>query len=147
MNTNVPLKQIMTYYTVTIDPDTIMTEIADLFESNTFHHIPVVNEEGIPVGIISSDDYRQLQHHFTHINKVKSEVYNRKLFRSLLASDVMTKKPICLTSNNTISDAIEIFLKNKVRSIIIVENGKYVGIVTPLDILKEIHRTELVKSK
>lgn len=130
---------------ITVSPDTIMTEVADLFDTSSFHHIPVVNSDGIPLGIISSHDYHQLQHHLSHVDAERSEKYNLKLFRSLLASDVMSRNPICLSTSATLSDALDIFLKNEVHSIIIVENRKCVGIITPHDILKVIHAEELVR--
>ena len=145
MNTNKPISEIMTSMVVSIGPNTIMTEIAEIFESNSFHHLPVLDGEGCAVGVISSHDYFKLQHNLSKIDSERSEMFNTKLFRSLIAEEIMTKDPVCLAPSNTLSDAIDIFLKNQVHSILIANNAKCIGIVTPYDILKEIHSEDLLK--
>lgn len=121
-----------------VKPECIGSEIAEIFEKNNFHHIPVINEESEIVGIISSSDYNQLQHHFTRLKLAKSDRENEKIFRSILAREIMTPEPFCLEEDDTIAQAVDVFIQNKISAIIVERQGKLVGIITPIDILKSV---------
>ncbi len=133
---NMPLSEIMTSKPISVDPDTIMTEVSKIMESNNFHHLPVVNSNHEVVGVISEDELKSLEHHLTLLGKAYSEMSNVKLLKTLLASDVMTKEVVCLDHNDTLNDAIQWFLKNQFHSILITQENKLVGIITPYDIIK-----------
>lgn len=132
----VKIDDLMTSNLITIHPKMIMTEISEIFEKNSFHHIPVVDAENRCLGVISKSDYFQLQDVFTRLNTERSKQNNRMLFRSLIASEVMSKELISLPIKSDIYKAIDIFLKNKVHSIVITKDEECVGIITPYDILK-----------
>ena len=132
---------------MTVGKEIIMTEIANIFEDYNFHHIPVLDENNIPVGMISKSDFHQLEHHFTHLNLGDAEDQNERFFASLLASDIMTKELVCLQIDDAISDAVDIFLKNKVHSILICNGKECVGIVTPYDIIKSLVEPALMSKQ
>jgi len=134
------LGEIMTTNLVTSYPDMLMTEVSKIFDENTFHHLPVVNELGICVGVISKSDYYQLQDKFTKMKIKLADRDNRIFFRSLLASEVMTSELVSLDKNEPLSKVIDKFLENRVHSVVITENGKCVGIITPYDILNLINQ-------
>jgi len=122
----------------TLSGNTLCTEVAEVFEKKDLHHIPIVDDNNEAIGIISLGDYRQLQHHFTRFELQSSIEENNKLLSSLLAHEVMTKNPVCLELEDTLADAVDIFIENKIHSIIICNNKKVVGIITPVDILKHV---------
>lgn len=131
-------KDIMTTNMTTSFPDMVMTEISKIFDANTFHHLPVL-EGGICVGVISKSDYFQLQDKFTKKNIGRAEINNKMFFRSLLASEIMTPNPVCVETVDSVKKVVEIFLENRVHSVIVKEGGKCVGIITPFDILKQLN--------
>lgn len=133
---NKQISNITTRNIITSYPDMIMTEVSEIFETNSFHHLPVLDEEDKCVGIISKSDYHQLQDKFTRLNNKEAEKFNTKFFKTLLASDVMTENPVCLALTATVKDAISIFLDNKVHCIVVNDIDKCIGIITPYDILK-----------
>jgi len=135
---NKALKSIMSDNVVTVKALCIGSEIAEIFKNKPFHHIPVVNDQNEILGIISATDYHQLQHHFTRLGIAKSEKENEKIFRSVLAKEIMTDKPFCMDENESIASAVDVFIKNKIRAIIVLSEGKLAGIVTPIDILKSV---------
>ena len=135
---NKALKNVMSQDVTSVNPLCIGSEIAEIFETNNFHHLPVLDENGVPVGIISASDYHQLQHHFTRLGISKSRKENEKIFRSVLAKEIMTENPFCLDENESISTAVDVFSQNKIHAIIVIRNDKLAGIITPLDILKSI---------
>jgi len=138
------LKTIMSSNLISSFPDMIMTEVSSIFDGNDFHHLPVIDEKGGCVGVISKSDYFQLQDQFTKFNSGCAEKNNNMLFRSLLASEVMSKKLEQLSQDDTVEKAIDIFLENKIHSIVIHDEGTCVGIVTPHDILKLINQYDYV---
>ena len=136
-----PVSSIMTHDFKFVSPDTIMTEVASIFERSSFHHLPVLDGERRPVGVISRHDYHQIQHHFTHFAWRNPEQHNAHFFSTLLASEVMSTEPITLAADASVENAIEIFLENKVHSILILDGEHCAGILTPFDILKAIKTT------
>ena len=46
----------------------------------------------------------------------------------------ISKKPISIMKNSTISDAIKMLLNTKISRLVVVDNGKHVGIITEKDI-------------
>jgi len=46
----------------------------------------------------------------------------------------ISKKPITILKNSTISDAIRTLLDTKISRLVVVDNGKHVGIITEKDI-------------
>ncbi len=127
---------IMTRDMICVAPKTLMSEVAKLFENHDFHHLPVVNKNGMAVGMISRHDYHRVQHHFTHFGWKDADSQNKAFLKTLLAEEVMNKQVICLPEDAGISEALEIFLENKVHSILVETDQKCVGIVTPFDLLK-----------
>ena len=132
---------------MTVRGDIIMTEIASIFEDYNFHHVPVVDEDNKPIGIISKSDFHQLEHHFTHLKIREAQEQNERFFASLLASDIMTRDLVCLQIEDAISDAVDIFLKNNIHSIIICRDEECVGIVTPYDIIKSLVEPALMSKQ
>ena len=56
----------------------------------------------------------------------------------LKASDVMTKKPICIYENMLAYDAIKLMQNKKINHLVVVdEEGFYIGIVHVLEFIKE----------
>lgn len=138
------IDDLMSSNPITVKRDTIMTEIKELFDNNSFHHIPVVEETGKCIGIISKSDYHQLQDVFTRLNLERSKKNNERYFKSLIASEVMSEEVVSLPITGDIYKAIDIFLDNKIHSIIITKDEKCVGIITPYDILEFLNEIKHV---
>jgi CBS domain-containing protein len=125
---------------ISVKPDTNGVDVFEILEKSEFHHLPVINSEGECVGMISKTDYYRLQDKFSKLD-LSSAVRNNSLyFRSLIATDIMSSDLVQLDIDANIDDAIGLLLENKVHSIVITENNKCVGILTPYDILKQIKK-------
>lgn len=144
MNLNVPVNELMSTEIRFVGPDTLMSEIDRIFKTCSFHHLPVINEEGQPVGMISKSDYHKLQHHFTIFNSSEADENNIRLFESLIAEEVMSPNPIVVDADANIDEALKLFMSNIFHSLIVVKNEKCVGIITPYDFIEYLY--ELVKS-
>jgi len=132
---NYQIATLATTEIITVKPNQLMTEICNIFDQHQFHHIPVINDLGECVGVISKNDYHQLQDKFSKFGYKSADVNNRVFFRSLLADDIMSTEVISLEYDEPLSKAIEIFEQNKIHSIIVTKEGKLHGILTPIDLL------------
>ena len=136
----VSLQEIMTTDLVTIRFDEIVTQVAQIFKKQSFHHIPVVDENNHLAGIISKIDFERIKNGATLFRNPKVEKYNEILFQTLLVKDMMTKTVVSFKPTDSIRLAYLVFKENKFRAIPILEKEKLVGIVTPLDLLDYFFR-------
>lgn len=132
MNPNSLLADIMTPMPVTISPETRLTEIYKIFEANTFHHIPVVNQ-GQLVGMISRTDFVQIEHVLT--TNWAGNQNTENTFENFHAQDIMTEYPMHLGPDDTIGLAADIVLTNKFHALPIIDDDLLVGIVTAHDLI------------
>lgn len=132
----------MTDQVQTVHQDAIMSEVVGIFETNDFHHLPVLDDQATLVGIISRSDYLQLQHQFSALKYSEAVEKNLQFFSSLTVADVM-KKPVTISPNARLNAAIDVFLSNTYRSLLVVEGQKCIGIVTPYDFLRLIKAQEI----
>jgi CBS domain-containing protein len=134
MNADRTIREIMTTNLVTVSPDKPAAVVQDIFRTNDFHHIPVVEKGGLLVGIISKEDLYRV----ADILSLQADNHQAgaKPYDRLKAADVMTKYPICLDPEDTIGLAADIFLANKFHALPIVEDERLVGMVTTHDLLK-----------
>ena len=123
---------------------TVMDKVALIFEKRNIHHVPVMDDNNHCVGIISMSDFLQLQDKFSRFNLEDSLKASMKFMRSLTAREVMTPDPVTIDIDDPISKAIELFLQNVYRALIVTDSEKMVGIIKPYDILQEISINEKV---
>ena len=133
---NTPIKNLMTTDVITIRPNDLMMVAKEIFEANTFHHIPVVDEEEQLVGILSRHDYNKMLTTFSVFKNSKADVANRKFMMSMLVKDVMTKQVAKLRPENPISVALGIFKENLFHALPIIDDeNRVAGILTTFDLL------------
>jgi acetoin utilization protein AcuB len=129
------VNQIMTTNVQTVHPNDTMDMVADLFKSNSFHHLPVV-DFGKIMGIVSSTDYHMLEDHFTLFNNKNSEAMNKAIMRSMLVKDVMTKQIVIISPDDTVEFAAGIFRENLFHAMPVADSKKnFIGIITTYDLL------------
>ena len=86
--------------------------------------VAVVVESNQVVGIITDGDLRRM-------------LRNTDDFSNLSAKDIMGTKPKCVDINAMAVDAMELMETNDISQLIVLEDGKYAGIVHIHDLIKE----------
>ena len=129
------LKDIMTTHLVLLKSEDSMDKVAEIFAAHKIHHLPVINTANQLIGIISQTDFERMQHGTTLFRMNDRSNYNQALLRATRVTDVMTKNIVELGPNDPLEKAYQVFKKNKFRCLPIVDNGKLLGMVTPLDLL------------
>lgn len=141
---DISVKDVITSDLITIHPNDSLAKVAQVLNSESIHHVPVVDDEGCLVGIISLTDFERIKYGSTLFRNPKIEEYNQALFQSLRASDVMIKDVVVLKPSDSIIEVYNILKQNKFRALPIVEKGQLAGIVTPLDLLNYFFQKDLI---
>ena len=115
-----------------------MTEVAEIFENNSFHHLPVIDEDDMCIGVISKTDYLHLQDKFTRFGAGRCAKGNKRFFASLLAKEVMSPFPQSVQLDDDFQKVVDIFLKNQIHSVVVNDGDKFKGILTTYDIIEWI---------
>ena len=144
MDIRQPVKNLMTRSLTYVKPDTSLGAVAEIFENKDFHHVPVLDNKGEVIGMVSKSDYLKLLDNMSTFNTRMSEVENEKLFRSLLVGDFMSARPTCVHEDASVESAIQVFVENQFRALPVVSDSKLVGIVTPIDIMGQMLKREEV---
>jgi CBS domain-containing protein len=134
MDFQTTILEIMTTDVCTVSPNTEVKDFKHLFTRRKFHHIPV-EENGELVGIISTEDVNRSSRFFVSPD-------------SLLAEHVMTPNPDTIQEDTTIVDAVQFFVEHQVRSLPVLNAaGKFVGMITPYDLMKEMLRSWQIREE
>ena len=122
---------------VTVELDDSLRVVKDIFDNKLFHHLLVV-ESGKLFGVISDRDL--LKNLSPNIGTIAETVKDMAALNKKV-HQIMTRKPITLTSKAGVYDAIETFNNNDISCIPIVDDKrKPIGIISWRDILKAIEQ-------
>lgn len=131
-----PVQNWMTTDVVSVGPDTSLLKVGKLMKDHHIRRIPVVDENGQVVGIISDRDVRDA----SPSKATTLDMYEMHyLLAELKAKNIMTAKPITVKPTDTVEQAALIMLDNKVGGLPVVDdNSKLVGIISDHDVFKAL---------
>lgn len=142
MNTEKTIRGIMTTDLVTIRPGTSARDIYDIFKNHTFHHLPVLENGEVLVGIISKEDFFRVSYLLS--NQTTGKTWSEKHYQTLEAKDFMTQYPMTLDPDDTVGLAADIILANKFHALPVIEDHRLIGMVTAHDLLAYSFNTPFV---
>jgi len=131
------VEQLMSPDVVTIGPAASGFDAVALMVRARARHLPVVNRDGLLVGIVTD---RDLRHHL-----FSPEVFGRWPTRSvdeildtvrvaeIMSTDVLTVEP-----EATLAEAAAVMHAERVGSLPVVDHGRLVGILTEIDLLRHV---------
>jgi CBS domain-containing protein len=128
-------------------PQTPFKLLVRLIEENRVSAIPIVDQLGMPIGIVSEADLllkerrSELEHHrLAHANKRREE---RTKAEAVVASELMTSPPITVPVTTTLPEAARLMQERNVRRLVVVDGGgRIAGIVSRSDLLQVFLRTD-----
>ena len=131
-----PVQNWMTTDVVSVGPDTSLLKVGKLMKDHHIRRIPVVDENGQVIGIISDRDVRDA----SPSKATTLDMYEMHyLLAELKAKNIMTAKPITVKPTDTVEQAALIMLDNKVGGLPVVDdNGRLVGIISDHDVFKAL---------
>ena len=131
MNKNEPISSIMTTELITLSFSDTLYSAEKRLKVNHIRHIPVIDNDEL-VGLISLSDLKRISFidAYSQVGTEDTPVYNM-----LSIKDMMIKKPLTISPDDTIFEVTQIFTHREFHSLPVVENGKLIGIVTTTDLL------------
>lgn len=137
---NIPVSEIMSTDLFFVKPGDELDRVKEIFESHNIHHIPVIQDDGELVGMISKTDFARVNHMLTLFDEERYKSYNEKLYHCLKAKEIMSDRLATLDPEDTLSIAFGIFQENLFHALPVVEQGKLVGMLTTHDMLNHCCR-------
>lgn len=139
----------MTREVVVAHPHTTAKELAELLSSHTFGAVPVVDGEGVVIGVVSDSDLvsQDIKIEFpTYFKFVDGYVmapgrlreFEEQLERATkkTAQGLMSEPPLVIEPTADLRDAATVMMQNHVDQLPVVEEGKLVGIISKGDIVR-----------
>ena len=131
------IKQIMSKKIVTVGMDDNLSVVKEIFDNASFHHLLVVGR-GHFFGVISD---RDLLKSISPNAGTISETRNDHATLNKKAHQILTRKPVTLTPECDVYDAVEVFHEHAISCIPIVNDEKYpIGIITWRDVLSAVRK-------
>lgn len=145
----------MTRDVVTVSPDCTVTELARILHDARISGVPVVNDSGSIVGIVSEADLlaKVARPHLpAHIQLLGGIIYlespsemDSALKKALgaLVKDIMTTKVVTVDGNDEVEDVANLLVDRRVNRVPVLENGALAGIITRADIIETLVQGEV----
>ena len=126
----------MTENPITVGPHTSLPEAHQIMVSEEIRRLPVVDEAGKLLGIVTLGDVRGAQPSQATALSIWEMNY---LLSSLDVQRIMTPAPITIQPQQTVGEAARTMLENRISGLPVVdENGRLVGIITESDIFSMV---------
>jgi len=132
---------------ITVKPSCNVQDAAGLLLTNRVSAVPVVNDAGKLVGIVSEGDL--LRRSEANTGHERSWWLQLLMGRELLAAeylkehsrkvaDVMTREVISAAPDTPVSDIATLLERHRIKRVPIVQNGKVVGIVSRANLIQAL---------
>lgn len=151
----VSVADVMTRQVLTVAPDTPVREIAGLLYTKRISGVPVVDEGGQLVGVVSEGDL------MGHAAAVGEQPRRRSWLAAFTggaelahdyakahghtAADVMTHGVQTIAETASLAEAVKLMERHRVKRLPVLRDGRLVGIVTRRDLLRLLATTDAVK--
>jgi acetoin utilization protein AcuB len=139
------VKDLMTKDPFTIEPEAPLGTAMDVMRTKQLRHLPVVDDAGQLVGIITDRDLRQAAFApaVGEYLSVSGQRHLRRLGETLdnvRVKDVMTWVVVTTHPEAPLAHAALIMSERRVGSLPVVEHGRVVGMLTERDLLRALLR-------
>lgn len=127
------VKQSMSKSPITVQCEESLVNAYHKMKKESYRHLPVVDEYGDLIGIISDRDFKRAMYPSREFNQKSSE----SLFsKNAKVSDFMSWPVKALTTDSDLTSAVKLMLDEKISAIVVTENGEVIGILTHEDLLR-----------
>jgi CBS domain-containing protein len=139
------VRDIMTRNPICIEPNAPLGTAIETMVQRKIRHLPVVDDEGAVVGIITDRDLRSVALG-PAVEQYLSDAARRRLrgiattLENVRVKEAMTCNPITTRPDMPLTQAAALMLEARVGSLPVIENGKLVGIITDRDAVKALVR-------
>ncbi len=142
--TRLTVGDVMTRDVVTISADTPFKQIEQLMDEHHISALPVLNDEGALVGVVSEADLllrteaaAEERGAWTHDARER-----RSKAHAQTAAGLMSAPAVSVTQGQPLAAAARLMRKRNVKRLPVVEGDRLVGIISRADVLKSYLRTD-----
>lgn len=114
----------------TVQKEDILELAADTMEWRKIRYLPVEDEQGKLVGLLSS--WLLMRHFSKRVRLDDTE--------ALTVGDIMHKSPVTISPNQTVVEAVELMEHHKIGCLPVVANGELIGMITEQNFLRLTNR-------
>ena len=141
------VKEIMTAPVTVVKGDQTLEQAARLMLDNSIGGVPIVDDEGKVVGIVTESDFSAKEHAIPF-----SRIYAPQLFgewmskegiekayeaaRKITVDKIMSAPVVTISPEDTVAEAERKMLEHRIHRVVVVEDDVPVGIVSRHDFLK-----------
>jgi CBS domain-containing protein len=150
------VREIMDAEPATVTPDSSVEEVVRALRDHELTGVPVVNDGGRCVGIITEEDLVMAGDegdlHLPHFIELFGGIvflesmghFEERLRRATAATakDMMTEDPVTIGSDASAQEAGRTMTHHKHNRLPVVEHGRLVGMVTRVDVLDALTRED-----
>lgn len=144
------VQDFMTPNPITVKPTDSIATVVKLIEDHRVRGLPVVDDDGKVVGMISEGDLLvreaplQAPLYLTFLGSViyfeSPESFHQHLKKSLsmLVQDVMTPHPTTTTPETPIADVAHLMVEKHIDRLPVIDAGQLVGIISRRDLIRAL---------
>lgn len=127
------VKYWMSKTVVSVTPEASMQDAIYLMKEKNIRMLPVIKKEKL-VGIVTDGDLKKASASDATALEIHELLY---LLNKVQIKDIMTRDPITVSLDYTVTETAEILLKNKINGVPVVDlKGQVVGVVTQTDLFR-----------
>lgn len=146
-------KDLMTHEVITVRADATVDNIAQLLDDHHISGVPVVDEEGHAIGIVSESDLF-LKPKGIPFSAVKlpmlfkqwvdparlAEIYAEAHHHT--AADVMTQEMVCVNADDEVGHVAWFMAQRNLKRVPVLQDGILVGMITRADMIRMLAQGE-----
>lgn len=140
------VSEVMTSPAVTVQRETSLKRVAQLLDEHSVTALPVVEDDGTIVGVISEADVvLEALPHDPRAHDNPQPVARGPAFTC--AGDVMNFHPVTVGPRTDLAEATELMTSTSVKSLPVVDGGVVVGMVSRRDVIRVLaHSDEIISA-
>jgi CBS domain-containing protein len=143
-------REVMTVAVVSVTPDTTTQEAARILRDHGISAVPVVDEAGKPIGMLSEGDLigrddadREARRDWWLTLLAEGEQLNPDFLASLRsavtrAREVMASPVIAVDDDANIRDIARMLIDHRIKRVPVLRDGRIVGIVSRSDLVRTL---------
>ena len=140
--------EVMTRNVVSIGTDASVAEMVKLMLDNRISGLPVVDDRGYLVGIVTEGDCLRRAETGTERRRPRwsefligpGRLAEKYIHTQLEVAEVMTQSPITITEDTSLDEVVHLMEACCIKRLPVVRNGKVVGIVSRAKLVIHRHR-------
>jgi CBS domain-containing protein len=126
------VRELMQTKVQTVHPDDAVNDAVVTLTDAHVSALPVVDETGHMIGVISSTDI------LTSEAEARDAVEREALFEQMMVRDIMTPRPLTVSSDADVREAAQQMLYAEVHRLFVTSGNQLVGVISTTDIVRAV---------